>query len=253
MIDSHCHLDLAAFDNDWLQQIEAAKAKGVTRFLVPGTTEAGWDKQLAMTQTVAEIDIAFGLHPYFLPDDAEPVLARLDARLKQSTASLVALGEIGIDASLTTPIQRQQQVFEKQLVMATQYQLPVILHHRKSHHLLIESLKRCRFQYGGVIHAFSGSLEAAKAYTDLGFCIGVGGTITYPRAQKTRQTIAQLPIESLLLETDAPDMPMCGRQGERNAPVYLPDVCQALAELKHTSVEDIDEVTSKNYLSVFGR
>ncbi|MCP3862693.1 MAG: TatD family hydrolase, partial [Aestuariibacter sp.] len=179
MIDSHCHLDLAAFDNDWLQQIEAAKAKDVTRFLVPGTTEAGWDKQLAMTQTVAEIDIAFGLHPYFLPDDAEPVLARLDARLKQSTASLVALGEIGIDASLTTPIQRQQQVFEKQLSMANQYQLPVILHHRKSHHLLIESLKRCRFQFGGVIHAFSGSLEAAKAYTDLGFCIGVGGTITY--------------------------------------------------------------------------
>lgn len=253
MIDSHCHLDLAAFNEDWREVVLAAKQVGVERFLVPGTTVAGWTKQIEMANMAPELDIAFGLHPYFLPNDAESALQQLDSLLKRPRSALVAVGEIGIDASLDTPVHEQQQLFESQLSLASYYQLPVILHHRKSHHLLIESLKRCRFQYGGVVHAFSGSSEVANAYIAMGFAIGVGGTITYPRAQKTRQTITSLPLDSILLETDAPDMPLKGRQGQRNSPVFLPDVCQAVAELKQTNATDIDNITSNTYCAVFGR
>ncbi|MFS1703870.1 TatD family hydrolase [Alteromonas sp. AMM-1] len=253
MIDSHCHLDLAAFSEDWQQVVQQSIGKGVSRFLVPGTTSAGWAQQVTMAQAEPRLDLAFGLHPYFLRDVPDANLQQLDELLSHRPAALVAVGEIGIDASLNTPVDHQIYTFESQLNLASKYALPVVLHHRKSHHLLIESLKRCRFQHGGVVHAFSGSVEAANAYIALGFKIGVGGTITYPRAQKTRQTIAQLPLSALLLETDAPDMPMQGRQGQRNSPVYLTDVCHALADLKRTSPDHIDSVTTANYCELFGR
>ncbi len=253
MIDSHCHLDLPVFNEDWQEVIGAAKQQGVERFLVPGTTVAGWARQTDMSMKSPELDIAFGLHPYFLPDDAESALQQLDSLLQQPLSALVAVGEIGIDATLDTSVKKQQQLFESQLSLASHYQLPVILHHRKSHHLLIESLKRCRFQHGGVVHAFSGSPEVANAYIALGFVIGVGGTITYPRAQKTRQTVASLPLDRILLETDAPDMPLQGRQGKRNSPVFLPEICLALAELKQTPATHIDTVTTNTYNALFGR
>ncbi len=255
MIDSHCHLDLPAFATDWEAVIAECQARGIHRILVPGTTPSGWQRQRQMASQYACLDIAFGLHPYFFPAHPETALVKLADLLAATDRDngLVALGEIGIDASIDSPVSRQQALFEEQLKLAAQYTLPVILHHRRSHHLLIESIKRCQFSGGGVVHAFSGSEQVANSYIDLGFKLGVGGTITYARAIKTRQTLANTDLRYLLLETDAPDMPLAGRQGSRNSPVHLKEVATTLAELHNLNLSEVSAQTDNNYQSVFGR
>lgn len=251
MIDSHCHLDLDAFANDVGDVIRESKQAGVTRFLIPGTTPKGWIRQQELARDYDDIDLAFGLHPYFishLPGDA---MSQLVARIESAPAHVVALGEIGLDASLDIPARLQEQIFEQQLLVARDAGLPVILHHRKTQHRLIKILKDTRFQWGGVLHAFSGSEQVAGEFLDLGFKLGVGGTITYDRAQKTRQTIGSLSLADIVLETDAPDMPMAGRQGQRNSPAFLPDVVNALCQLCEASAHQICQQTTSNYLQLF--
>ena len=252
MIDSHCHLDLPEFEPDWQDVLNSAVSKGVERILIPGTTVSGWQRQQNMAADNAQLDVAFGLHPYFFPDEPENALAALREQLQTTTIKPVAIGEIGIDCAIDTPVKAQQALFEAQLEMASEQSLPVILHHRRSHHLLLESIKRSRFTQGGVIHAFSGSEQVARQYIDVGFKLGIGGTITYSRAQKTRQTVANIPLQHLLLETDAPDMPMSGRQGARNEPQFIGEVVAALADLHGITPEAVIEQTTANYFALFG-
>ena len=252
MIDSHCHLDLPEFEPDWQDVLNSAVSKGVERILIPGTTVSGWQRQQNMAADNAQLDVAFGLHPYFFPDEPENALAALREQLQTTTIKPVAIGEIGIDGAIDTPIEAQQALFEAQLVVASEQSLPVILHHHRSHHLLLESIKRSRFTQGGVIHAFSGSEQVARQYIDVGFKLGIGGTITYSRAQKTRQTVANIPLQHLLLETDAPDMPMSGRQGARNEPQFIGEVVAALADLHGITPEAVIEQTTANYFALFG-
>lgn len=234
--------------------VERAQAKGVDRFLIPGTTPPRWQRQLAMgEQTAARLDLAVGLHPYFLPENPGSALEQLAGTLSEKRHKVVAVGEIGIDAAIDASLELQQAVFEEQLDLAATYQLPVILHHRRSHHLLIASLKRSGFARGGIVHAFSGSRQVADEYIALGFKLGIGGTITYPRANKTRETVTETDISHLVLETDSPDMPVSGKQGVRNEPANLPSVARELASLKGYTVAEIDQLTSANYCSLFGR
>lgn len=263
MIDSHCHLDLPAFQGDWQSVISHAISAGLTHILIPGTQVSQWSTQhtiqsFANQNTHAiSIDIACGLHPYFLSTsetDNATALSALERLLFQSSSEVVAVGEIGLDGHIAIPMQLQKAMFEAQLRLASEYALPVILHHRKSHHLIFESLKNTGFAEGGVIHAFSGSVEVAKAYVDKGFYIGVGGTITYDRAKKTQETIIYLlqhHPDRLLLETDSPDMPMQGRQGARNSPEYLGDVLAALGKLGEYDGQALNELTTQNYLTLF--
>ncbi|CAD5266379.1 TatD family deoxyribonuclease [Alteromonas sp. 38] len=263
MIDSHCHLDLPAFQGDWQSVISHATSAGLTRILIPGTQVSQWSTQLAIQSYANQntkpisIDIACGLHPYFLSThetDNDSALSILERLLSQSSARMVALGEIGLDGHIALPMLRQKEIFEVQLRLASEYALPVILHHRKSHHLIFESLKKTGFAEGGVIHAFSGSIEVAKAYIEKGFYIGVGGTITYDRAKKTKETIVYLlkhHPDRLLLETDSPDMPMQGRQGARNSPEYLGEVLEALGKLGEYDTQTLDAITTQNYFTLF--
>ena len=252
MIDSHCHLDLPEFEPDWQDVLNSAVKQGVERILIPGTAVSGWQRQQDMAADNAQLDVAFGLHPYFFPDEPDNALAALRQQLQTTTIKPVAIGEIGIDCAIDTPLKAQQALFEAQLEMASEQSLPVILHHRRSHHLLLESIKRSRFTQGGVIHAFSGSEQVARQYIDAGFKLGIGGTITYSRAQKTRQTVANIPLQHLLLETDAPDMPMSGRQGARNEPQFIGEVVAALADLHGITPEAVIEQTTANYFALFG-
>ena len=252
MIDSHCHLDLPEFEPDWQDVLNSAVKQGVERILIPGTAVSGWQRQQDMAADNAQLDVAFGLHPYFFPDEPENALAALREQLQTTTIKPVAIGEIGIDCAIDTPLKAQQSLFEAQLEMASEQSLPVILHHHRSHHLLLESIKRSRFTQGGVIHAFSGSEQVARQYIDVGFKLGIGGTITYSRAQKTRQTVANIPLQHLLLETDAPDMPMSGRQGARNEPQFIGEVVAALADLHGITPEAVIEQTTANYFALFG-
>jgi TatD DNase family protein len=253
MIDSHCHIDFCQFDGDRAEVLSRARALGVETILIPGTRARDWPKQIALATETATFRFSLGLHPYFLDEYQPTHLTLLDELLHIHRAQVAAVGEIGLDKAVAIPMQLQQQLLEQQIALANKHKLPVILHHRHCHNELIRCLKSHPVARGGVVHAFSGSLQEAQTYTQLGFKLGVGGLITYPRAQKTRQVIAQLPLESLLLETDAPDMPLAGRQGQRNSPEYLPEVLEALSQLRAESKSYIEQRTTENFKALFTR
>ena len=148
--------------------------------------------------------------------------------------------------------QKQQLFLESQLYLAKKYNLSVNLHSRKSHEQLFRFLKQANLPKCGVVHGFSGSYEQAKRFVDLGYKIGVGGTITYERANKTRQAIAKLPLEALVLETDTPDMPVFGFQGQPNRPERIVHTFDALCSLRSENAEVIKETAWQNSLTLFG-
>jgi TatD DNase family protein len=246
VIDSHCHLDFSAFDSDRKQVLQTCAERGVNSLVIPGTQASAWDNLISLCESNSRLNFALGLHPYFLDDYCETHLRQLDEHLAQQKGRVVAVGEIGLDFSLSVDSHLQEQVFTEQMCLAQQHDLPIIVHHRRSHNALIRLLKKKRFDNGGIIHAFSGSLQEAQTYIDLGFKLGVGGIITYPRAQKTRAVIAQVPLSSLVLETDAPDMPVNNKQGQRNSPIYLPIILEALQALRGEPAEDVEQACWQN-------
>lgn len=251
MIDSHCHLDFDTFSDDVDEVLIRARQAGVSHFLIPGTTPSGWQRQEQLSRKHSDVDVAYGLHPYFLHADNHLQLEALSGHLNTCGVRPVAIGEIGLDATVDIPEKEQVAVLDKQLEIAKDAGLPVILHHRKTHHLLLERLKALKFENGGVIHAFSGSQQVAQDYIERGFLLGVGGTVTYKRAQKTRDTFRNVPLNTLLLETDSPDMPMSGRQGKRNEPAFLRQVLLTLSELREEDEQRLIDVTSANYSRLF--
>ena len=188
------------------------------------------------------------------PPVAQGCLSSAQGCLSSAKGCFSAIGETGLDGHIPVDMNVQKQVLHAHLDIANSFGLPVILHHRRSHHLLFEALKASSFEGRGVIHAFSGSTDVAKRYIDRGFCLGIGGTITYERAKKTKDTVTYLlrnHPESILLETDAPDMPMSGRQGQPNMPHYLTDVVAALSGLSEIEPNEIKTITSANYARLF--
>lgn len=246
MIDSHCHLDFSCFDHDRSEILENCKKLSIDTIIVPGTQASQWQKQIELCQLYPQLRFALGLHPYFLNAFDPTHLLQLNKLLNHYHSKIVALGEIGLDKHIKVDWQLQMSVFEQQLALAKEKLLPVILHHRNSHNELIRILKTSKFTQGGVVHAFSGSLHEAQSYIDLGFKIGVGGGITYTRANKTRKTISQLPLASLVLETDAPDMPIKGKQGQRNSPEYLPKIVESLLTIRSESRLEVLQACSNN-------
>ena len=162
------------------------------------------------------------------------------------------MGECGLDGTIVTPLAQQVPFFKAQLALAAERSLPVIVHAHGAHNEVLQCLKAQPRLCGGVIHGFSGSPELALQYWRQGFSVGVGGTITYERAKKTRRAIEQLPWEALLLETDAPDMPLSGHQGEPNSPLRLPEIAEALAQLRGVEVAEVAAMTTRNTRRVFG-
>lgn len=246
MIDSHCHLDFSCFDQDRAEILDRCTKLSIDTIVIPGTQASQWQKQIDLCHLYPQLRFALGLHPYFLRHFASSHLVKLTKWLIQYQNKVVALGEIGLDTQIDVDWTLQKHVFEQQLNIAKEHSLPVILHHRHSHNELIHILKTTKFSLGGIVHAFSGSIQEAQTYIDLGFKIGVGGGITYPRANKTRKTISQLPLSSLVLETDAPDMPIMGKQGERNSPEYLPEIFECLLSLRKETKQELLHACSHN-------
>jgi TatD DNase family protein len=249
LIDSHCHLDFSCFDHDRVEVLNNCKKLLVDIIVIPGTQASHWQKQIELCDFYPQLRFALGLHPYFLNSFELDHLFQLTNLLNQHQNKVLALGEIGLDSHIDVDWKLQIQVFEQQLMIAKEYVLPVILHHRNSHNELIRILKKNNFTQGGIVHAFSGSLQEAHTYIDLGFKIGIGGGITYSRANKTRKTITQLPLSSLVLETDAPDMPLMGRQGKRNSPEYLPEILESLLALRNETKQQIVQACLHNVSS----
>lgn len=238
--DTHCHFDFPPFTGDEEASLQRAAQAGVEKIIVPAVDATRFAAVLALAHQHTPLYAALGLHPIAIEQHSDAALEQLKQQVQQRPAKLVAIGEIGLDLYMDNPqFDRQQHFLDAQLRLARDYDLPVILHSRRTHDKLAQHLRRIEVPRRGVVHGFAGSLQQAQTFIAAGYAIGVGGTITYPRASKTRNTIAQLPLTSLLLETDAPDMPLNGFQGEPNRPERVANVWRTLCELREEPPEEI--------------
>lgn len=242
LFDSHCHLDLPELWSDWPLHWQQAQAAGVKSCLIPAVQQSAWQTLLDFSRQQTNFHIALGIHPWWAAQHDDTSLQLLTSLLQQHHSQISAVGEIGLDYALAPEtFARQQQLFEAQLKLAAEFQKPVVLHHRKSMVQLLAEIKRQKFHLGGILHAFSGSPEQGQLFVELGFKLGIGGTITYARAAKTQQTVRRLPLTCFVLETDAPAMPLSGFQGQINTPKQLALVFQAFCQLRKESPQQIAE------------
>lgn len=254
MIDSHCHFDFSEFHKDRESVWHSAQQNGVDALLIPATEFDRFVTIQKLVQQHSSFYYALGLHPWFLHSDSPSLLPKLTERIEASLqeSQFVAVGETGLDFAIEVLPELQELCFVHQLHLAQQYSLPVIIHHRKSHNRIIQILRKFPGVVG-VIHAFTGSEQEAKTYVDMGFYLGVGGTITYERAHKTKKALKAVGVEHLLLETDAPAMPVSGKQGQRNSPEYLPHILSSLAEVLESDIQNIQQRTTANFYRLFNR
>ncbi|WBL71172.1 TatD family hydrolase [Serratia liquefaciens] len=251
-IDTHCHFDFPPFSGNELESLALAEQAGVRRIIVPTVTADRFALVLKLARDYPPLFAALGLHPLYIAQHQEAELEQLAGFLASRPQKLVAVGEIGLDLYMEDPqFERQQRLLKAQLKLAKEYDLPVILHSRRSHDQLAAMLRRAELPRRGVVHGFAGSLSQAQAFIRLGYYIGVGGTISYERAQKTRSVMAQLPLTSLLLETDAPDMPLAGYQGQPNRPERAAEVFQVLCQLRPESPDQISAQLQHNTHALF--
>ena len=250
LIDTHCHLDVDDFDADRAAILRRCHRAGITRIVVPAIQAAGWGKLLELCRQETALYPALGLHPVYIDSHRDSDLNALEEKL--ALENPLAVGEIGLDYYLAElDPGRQRELFEAQLSIARNAGLPVLLHVRKAHDHVLAALRRIRVP-GGIAHAFNGSLQQAQQYLELGFKLGFGGTLTYERSKKIRQLAHDLPLEAIVLETDAPDMVVSQHRGERNSPEYLPEILAALVEVREEDAPGLAEQTTLNACEVLG-
>lgn len=247
LIDTHCHLDFPDFDPDREAVIRRARSAGVSRIVVPSITVDNLDRVLQLCGTDSQLYPALGLHPCF-KHDPENDLNLLDEALSRAQGNVVAVGEIGMDfrPAYTSPeqLRAQERVFEGQLQLARTHALPVLIHAVKAHDQVLKRLRQYALPRGGIVHAFSGSEQQAGEYAKLGFKLGFGGALTHARAHRLHRLAETLPLEWLVLETDAPDMPLQGHRSERNEPCRVADVAAFIAELRGIDTAEVSAATT---------
>lgn len=250
LIDSHCHLDVAEFAADLPETLARARAAGVSDFIVPAIAASGWPVLAALCISHPCMKPAYGLHPMFLAEHSDADLDALPDWL--SRPECVAVGECGLDFFVPgLDADRQETVFIEHIRLAGRYKKPLIIHARKATERVIQLLKR-HGPTTGVVHSYSGSLEQARALVGMGFLLGIGGPLTYPRSSRLRAIVKEIPLQYLLLETDAPDQPMHGEQGRRNEPEKLTRVAEAMAEVIGVPAVELAAQTTRNAECLFG-
>ena len=255
LIDTHTHLDFPDFDADRPRLLANAAARGVERMVVLGVYQANFQRVWALAGAEPGLYAALGLHPVYLEQHRPEHLQQLREWLERLRGDprLCAVGEFGLDYYLEhLDKARQQALFEAQLQMACDFQLPALLHVRRSHAQVIATLKRYKPARAGVVHAFAGSYEEAREYIKLGFRLGLGGAATWPQALRLRKTLARLPLDSVVLETDAPDMAPAMFPGVRNSPEHLPEIAGALAQVMGVEAGELAAASTRNACELFG-
>ena len=253
--DSHCHFDFVEFDDQREQIWSKAQSLGITQLLIPAVSPDFRNRVRQVVENFSGIVQAAGLHPWWINSflikhSLDDLSHHLNTVMTEQKC--VAIGETGLDAVIDLALPTQIACLQLHIDAAKKSSKPIILHSRKTHAELIAIIKNNQFVSRGVIHAFSGSYEQAKSFVDAGFYLGVGGVITYDRANKTREAIKKIPLDYLLLETDAPDMPLQGQQGKMNSPINLLPIAECLAELKQQPLTKIAEQTTSNAKTLFG-
>jgi TatD DNase family protein len=271
-IDSHCHLDVFEFSADLAQVRAKAAAQGVAHCVIPAVQVAHFDTVRLLAHQTQD-SYCLGLHPLYVPQASEADLVTLAAQLEQyrHDPRLVAVGEIGLDffvPALCTDAMRvkQQHFYRAQLQLARRFDLPVVLHVRRSADQLLKHLRELRVvkPWQGIAHAFNGSAEQAQEFLKLGFKLGFGGAVTYERALQLRRLATALPLDALVLETDAPDIPphwlyataaqrAAGIAQGRNTPGELPRIAAVLAALRGLPLAGLAAATRANTLQALPR
>lgn len=258
-IDSHCHLDAAEYAGGFLSVAEAARLAGVSWMVIPAVERANFMTVADMAAQLPGCVYALGIHPLYVPQADEQDLSVLRDAVSQALADnkFVAIGEIGLDffvPALCEPAMqaRQEYFYAEQLKIARDFNLPVILHVRRSQDKILKYLRRIKV-HGGIAHAFNGSVQQALAFDRLGFVLGFGGAMTFTRALQIRRLAASLPDECIVLETDSPDISPAWLHPALNTPAQLPQIAAVLAELRGQSLVSLARQTTDNVARVLPR
>jgi TatD DNase family protein len=254
-IDSHCHFDFKNFDCKRDQHWQQLQNFGCVGLVIPGVRASSWPKLIDLCQS-KPWGFALGLHPYFLSSHKEQDIELLEQLTRQCLSAavqddnkLVAIGEFGLDFMLHVDYHKNQvECCRQQFQLAQSHKLPAILHCRKAYDEIAAMVRRLNFNQGGVVHAFSGSYQQGIALIDLGFTLGIGGALSHPRATKLRKTISRLPLSSLVLETDSPDMKPAFWQGPDNSPITLLFLAQIVASLHDITLDEVVFSSNNNLL-----
>ena len=262
-IDTHCHLDAMEFDGASISVAQTAASAGVSAIVIPAVHPTNFASVAALAQQRSDCFYALGIHPMYVPTANEEDLPRLRAEVERLMAlpaqstRFVAIGEIGLDffvpALNQSPLKEKQEFFySEQLKIARDFDLPVLLHVRRSQDVILKYLRRIKVS-GGISHAFNGSEQQAQTFIALNFKLGFGGAMTYTRALQIRRLAMSLPLESIVLETDAPDISPSWLHPAINTPAELPRIGEVLAQLRSMPSEHIAAQTSANALAAMPR
>jgi len=258
-IDTHCHLDAHEFGTESLAVARRAEEAGVGMIVIPAVARANFDVVRRLAADVPNASYALGIHPIYVPQATDDDLAELRRQVEASLVDsrFVAIGEIGLDffiPMLCEPAMREKQerFLREQLRIARDFGLPVLTHVRRSQDQVLKHVRQIR-PAGGIAHAFNGSHQQAKAFIDVGFHLGFGGAMTFTRALQIRRLAAELPLDAIVLETDAPDIAPAWIHPGRNSPEQLPAIGAALAGLRTLELDAVRAVTHANALAAIPR
>ena len=249
LFDTHCHLDFSEFSGKLTAMLQKAQDTGVCGFLIPGVKRDGWRRIRQIAAQHKLCHTALGLHPMFTNQHQESDLHDLEMAL--SVGPIAAIGEVGLDFyHKDADRELQTWFFEAQAVIASEARLPLVLHVRKAHDQVLKILHNTHFKEGGIVHAFNGSEVQAARYMELGFKLGFGGAMTFPRAAKLHKLAAKLPLSAIVIETDAPDMPPITCKLPFNTPLHIFDNFRSLISLRRETALEIGEQTTRNAFEV---
>ncbi len=251
LIDTHAHLDFEQFDSDRDKIIMDAYRNGIKKIINVGADLESSQNSAALAEEYEFIYASVGVHPH----EARGFTEESYQELKQLAANndqVVAIGEIGLDYYYdNSPRAKQREVFKEQLALARELDLPVAIHSREAKQDTLDILEAEAQDMNGVLHCYAYDLETAQQVLDWGFYIALGGIVTFNGADELRMAVPNLPLEKILVETDAPYLAPAPHRGDRNQPKYVEEVAREIAELKNTTLEKVERITTKNAENLF--
>ncbi len=254
LIDSHCHLDFEVFDHDRTQVMQRALENNISDIVIPGTEKKYWHRINELCASHKNLHACYGLHPHWLNNHGLNHHNQQDLKQLEEyilTHKPVALGECGLDFRPQQIDKKTQLIFfQRQLAIAENHQLPAVIHSVKATEVVIQTIKKFK-NLSGMVHSYSGSLEQAKQLIDLNFFISISGSVTYDNAKRIKAVVKEIPLTSLLLETDAPDQVDQKNSGKRNEPAYLINTLNVISLLRDEQPEIIAQQTTLNAKNLF--
>ena len=248
-IDTHCHLD--KLDSTPERAVKEAKDAGVKKVLTISVDELSLDFVSNAVRQFPEVYGSVGFHPH----DATVMNESLEEKIRQLAQEedkIIAIGETGLDYHyLYSPVEIQQQVFRKQLIIAEELKLPVVMHSREAEVDTMNILKEIPVKSLGVAHSFTSSFKMARKLVEMGWYIGINGIVTFKNAEDLRAVVKWLPIDKILLETDSPFLAPVPFRGKPNSPIHIPTIAMFIAELKNVSIHDLAKQTNENAQRLF--